>query len=270
MHRSLRTGFLSTGLAALALLAAPAVARADETPDLSVNRPGLDTPPTTLPAGRVIIEVSAADWEYSTSPAGRDDSLAFADTVVRLGLGHATEVEVGLGGWTRQRSRVGAAVSTVRGLGDATFAVRHGFGGEADAKVAVEGFVSAPVGRAPGGAGDWGAGLLLPVALPLMAGFTLAATPEIDAAVNGSGHGRHLAWGSVVSLSHALTRTVSASAEVSAFRDEDPDDDSTESRLALAAAWHAAPRLQIDVEFDTGLTHATPDHALIVGFARQF
>ncbi len=264
MHRPFRAA-----IAALALFA-PALARADDAPDLCVNRPGLDTPPCTLPAGRVVVEVGAVGWEYSTSPGGRNDSLTYADTVVRVGLGRATEIEVGLGGWAHQRSRVGTAVSNASGLGDATFAVRHGFGSESDAKFAVQAFVSAPVGRAPGGAGDWGAGLLLPVALPLPAGFTLATTPEIDAAVNASGHGRHLAWGSVVGLSHALSPTISASAEVSAFRDEDPDGASTESRFALAAAWHAAPRLQIDVEFDTGLTRAAPDHALLVGFARQF
>ncbi|KUR72765.1 hypothetical protein AQZ52_05955 [Novosphingobium fuchskuhlense] len=257
------------GLAALALLA-PAAARADDAPDLCVNRPGLDTPPCTLPAGRVMVEAGAVGWEFSTGPAGREDSLTYADMVARVGLGGATEIELGLGGWTRTRSREGAAVGTARGLGDATLAIRHGFGGEAGAKIAVQAFVSAPTGRAPGGAGDWGAGLLLPVALPLPAGFTLATTPEIDAAVNGSGHGRHLAWGGVVGLSHALTARVSASAEVSALRDDDPDGASTESRFALSAAWHAAPALQIDIEFDTGLTRAAPDHALLLGFARQF
>ena len=260
-------------LAALALLTpalAPALARADEMPELCVNRPGLNTPSCTLPAGRVMVEVGAVNWEHTSNPGTRDDSLTYADTVVRLGLGHATELEVGLGGWTRARRRAGAAVTAARGLGDATFAVRHGFGSEADAKVAVQAFVSVPVGRAPGGAGDWGAGLLLPVALPLPAGFTFATTPEIDAAVNSSGHGRHFAWGGVAGLSHALTSTISASVEVSAFRDEDPDGASTESRLAFAAAWHAAPSLQIDIEFDAGFTRAAPDHALIIGFARQF
>jgi Putative MetA-pathway of phenol degradation len=264
LHRHLRAAL--TGLALLV----PLAAHAADAPDLSVNRPGLDTPPSTLPAGRVVVEVGAVGWEYSASPSTRDDSLTYADTVIRVGLGHSTELEVGLGGWAHQRQRAGTSVSTASGLGDATFAVRHGFGSEADAKVALQAFVTAPVGRAPGGAGDWGAGLLLPVALPLPAGFTLATTPEIDAAVNASGHGRHLAWGAVAGFSHALTRTISASAEVSAFRDEDPDGASTESRFALAAAWRAGRRLQIDVEFDTGLTRATPDHALIVGFARQF
>lgn len=262
MHRP-----LFAALAGLALLA-PITARADD--DLCVNRPGLDTPPCTLTAGRVMVEVGAVDWEHSAAPGMRDDSLTYGDTLVRVGLGSATELEVGFGGWTRERSRQGAAITTARGAGDATLALRHGFGGESGAKFAVETFVSAPVGRAPGGAGDWGAGFLLPVALPLPAGFTLSTTPEIDAAVNGSGHGRHLAWGGALGLSHALTGHLSASAEVSAFRDDDPEGHTTESRLALAAAWHAAPALQIDVELDTGLTHGAPDRALLLGFARQF
>ncbi len=264
MHRPIHAAL------AAVLFFAPLAAHADDAPDLCVNRPGLDTPPCTLPASRVMVEVGALAWEHSAGLAARDDTLTYGDMVLRVGLGRATELELGLGGVTRARSRVGALVSTARGLGDATIAVRHGFGGEAGAKVAVQAFISAPVGRAPGGAGDWGAGLLLPIALPLPAGFTLATTPEVDAAVNGSGHGRHLAWGGVAGLSHAVTGTLSASVEISAFSDEDPDGHSAESRLALAAAWHAAPAVQIDVELDIGLTHGAPDHALILGFARQF
>ncbi|MFM9937283.1 MAG: transporter [Novosphingobium sp.] len=253
-----------------ALLLSPVEAWADDAPDLCVDRPGIATPPCTLPAGRVMVEFGALGWDHAAGPSTRDDTLTFADTVARIGLGHATELQIGLGGWGHQRSRSGASVTTANGLGDATIGLRHGFGGEDDAKVAVQAFVTLPVGRAPNGAGDWSAGVLIPIALSLPSGFELELTPEIDAAVNGSGRGRHVAWGGVVGLSHALSKAVSAAAEVSAYRDEDPDGASTDSRFALSTAWRAGRSFQIDLELDLGLTQGAPNHALMIGFARQF
>ena len=259
----------SATLAALLLLA-PELARADDAPDLCVNRPGIGTPPCTLPAGRVMVEVGAMEWDHTAAPGVRDDTLTLADSVARMGIGQSTEVQIGLGGWGHERSRTGSVITNARGLGDATIGLRHGFGSEDDAKLAVQAFVSLPVGRAPNGAGDWGAGLLMPIALPLPSGFSLALTPEIDAAVNGSGHGRHVAWGGVAGLSHSLGKALSLGAEVSAYRDEDPDGASTDSRVDVVSAWRAGRSLQIDLEFDLGVSRGAPDRALIVGFARQF
>ncbi|WP_336897040.1 transporter [Novosphingobium sp.] len=258
-------------LAALAFfLLAPGLARADEAPEMCFDRPGINTPPCTLHTGQVMAEFGALEWDHSAAPSMRDDTLTFGDTLVRIGLGGATEAQVGLGGWGHQRSRSVAAVTTTRGVGDATIGLRHGFGSEEDAKLAVQAFISLPIGEAPGGAGDWGAGFLVPVSLPLPSGFSLSMTPEVDAAVNGSGKGRHLAWGGVVGVSHALTPAVSASAEVAAYRDEDPDGASTDARAALSAAWRAGRRFQLDVELDLGQTQGAPDHALMLGVARQF
>lgn len=268
MQRTVRV--VLAALAVLASVLAPTIVHADDGSDLCANRPGLGTPPCTLPAGDIMVELAAVGWERSITPGRRDDSLVHGDALFRAGLGRATEIEIGLGGWTQSFSQAGAISEAASGLGDATFAVRHGFGSETEAKFAVQAYVAVPVGPPPGGAGDWGAGVLLPIALPLPAGFTLTATPEIAAAVNASGRGRHLAWGAVAGLEHALTRAVSLSAEVSAFRDEDPEGAATESRLALAAAWRVSRSLQIDIEVDIGLTPAAPDHALLLGFAHRF
>jgi hypothetical protein len=249
---------------------APTLAQAEDPPGLCTDRPGISTPPCTLPAGRVMAEFGAAEWDHAAAPGTREDTITLADTLARIGLGHSTEVQIGLGGWSHQRSRSKSSVSTVRGLGDAMIGLRHGFGSEDGAKVAAQAFITLPAGRAPNGAGDWGAGLLVPVALSLPSGFGLALTPEIDAAVNGSGHGRHLAWGGVAGLSHGIGKFLSFGAEVSSYRDEDPGGTSTDSRVDLAAAWRAGRAVQFDIEFDLGVSHGAPDHALMLGFARQF
>lgn len=255
---------------ALARGIAPGIAHAEDAPDLCVDRPGIATPPCTLASGRVMIEFGAAGWDHSAASGTRDDTLTLADTVARIGIGRSTELQIGLGGWGHQRSRTGGRITTARGVGDATIGLRHGFGSEDDARFAVQAFITAPIGGAAISAGDWGAGLLVPIALPLPSGFELALTPEIDAAVNGTGHGRHVAWGGVAGLSHSVGKALSIGAEISAYRDEDPAGASTDSRAALSAAWRAGRSFQIDAELDMGLSRGAPDRALMLGFARQF
>jgi len=252
---------------AVALAITPIAARAD---DLCVNRPGLDTPPCTLAAGQAMVETGLVGWDRTADGASVSDTLTLGDTTVRVGLGRSTEVEFGLAGWTHQRDRSGGTVQVARGIGDATIALRHGFGSESDAKFAVQAFVTLPTGSSAISAGDWGAGLIVPVALPLPAGFQLALSPEIDAAVDADGSGRHLAWGSAVGLSHALTPALSLTGEIAAYRDNDPSGHATDARLAASLAWHAAKSLQVDVEVDKGIASGAPDRSIMVGIARQF
>lgn len=256
--------------AVAALLLAPKPAFADEA--LCVDRPGLDTPPCTLHAGRVMVETGALTWEHSADAAAREDDLTLADTVVRIGLGSATEMQIGLDGWNHRRTRDKQAgtVSTARGIGDTTLGLRHGFGGEDDAHAAIQAFVTLPSGRQSVSAGDWGAGVILPLSFDLPGGFSISASPEIDAAVNASGHGRHPAWGSSLGLSHALTPALALTGEVAAWRDQDPSGHRTDARLAASLAWAAGKSLQLDMEIDKGLASGAPDHALMLGFARQF
>lgn len=249
---------------------AAATAAAQE--DLCVNRPGLDTPPCTLAHGRVTAEVGALGWDHTAQSGGFEDDLTMADTLLRIGLGSSTELQLGFGGWNHQRMRGGGGsmTATGQGLGDTSIGLRRGFGGEADAKIAAQVTITLPTGARGFSAGDWGASLLVPMAFPLPAGFSLAITPQIDAAVNGSGHGRHLAWGSAAGISHALGPSLSLTGEIGAYRDQDPAGPSTDARLAASLAWRVGPAWQIDLELDKGISNGAPDHALKLGFARAF
>ena len=252
------------------LCLSPTAAAAQE--DLCVNRPGLDTPPCTLAPGRATAEVGALGWDHTGHGDAPQDDLTIADTLLRIGLGRSIELQLGFGGWNHQRMRsvAGSMVTTARGLGDTSIGLRHGFGGAADAKVAAQLTITLPTGARSVSAGDWGAALLVPMAFPLPAGFALALTPEIDAAVNGSGHSRHLAWGSAAGISHALGPALSLTGEIAAYRDQDPAGASTDARLAASLAWRAGPAWQIDLEVDKGISAGAPDHALKIGFARAF
>lgn len=252
----------------LLLVAAPAAAQDD---DLCVDRPGLGTPACTLPRGQVMVEAGLAEWDHLADPGTVEDDLAFGALLVRVGLDDRTEIEAGFGGYsaTRSRDRVTGSIDRSHGLGDVSLSLRHNFSGPGG-PVAIHAYVTLPTGDNGIGAGDWGAGVLVPINLQLPSGFELDFTPELDAAVNSSGSGRHLAFGGVVGIGHGLGKRLTLEGELGVWRDDDPAGHATDARAALSLAWQAGRDWQIDLEGDAGLSAAAPRHALKVGLARRF
>lgn len=257
------------GLGLLALAAGAAPAHAEER-EFCAERPGQTTPPCTLEPGRAMIETGIAQWSRESDPALRTDTLTLGSSTLRLGLTPRLEAQVGwtpLGVvWDRD---VATGITTRRTSGgDATLGLTYGLAG-ANGPVAVQGFVSLPTGGAAIGAGDWGAGVRLPVAVEL-GGVEFGLTPEIDAAVNGSGNGRHLAYGGAAGIGVPLAPKLQLSADVALFRDDDPDGASTQATAGLALAWQAGANTQLDIGGTIGLNAASPDGAVYLGIARRF
>ena len=252
----------------LALIASRAAAQDRE---FCADRPGLGTPACTMGPGRVMAELGVAAWDHSSDSSSTEDDLTYGDLLVRVGLDQLTEIEVGVTGYNTLRSldRGSGAIARGQGIGDTMIALRRSLSGP-DGPIAVHGFVTLPTGAKAVSAGDWGAGVLVPMGFKLGHGFELSLTPEADAAVNASGAGRHLRWGGVAGLSHALGSNVNLEGEVGTWRDNDPAGHTTDARAALSLAWQAGKDWQLDLEGDAGLTAAAPGHSLLVGLARRF
>ena len=252
----------------LVLIAVPTAAKAD---DFCADRPGLGTPACTMPTGQVMAEVGLLGWDHLADPSSVEDDLTYGDLLVRVGLDDRTELQVGLGGYSanRSRDRLSGGLTRQSGLGDLSLGLRRSLSGPGG-PVALQVTVTMPSGHSGIGAGDWGASALLPMGVELPAGFEFDVTPEVDAAVNASGSGRHLAWGGVAGLGHAVGTKVSMEAEIGAWRDNDPAGHATDARGALSLAWQAGKDWQLDLEGDVGLTAAAPRHSLMVGIAHRF
>lgn len=264
----MRTLAVTLVIALISLATTPALA---DDRDFCADRPGIGTPPCTLAPGSLMLEATGAEWDHSSDAQSVEDKLTLGDFALRVGVTQSAEVQFGLTSYIhdRDRDRATGLVSHQSGVGDAFVAVRQGLAGP-NGPVAIQAFVIVPTGDAAVGAGDWGGGVLLPVQLKLPSGFQLGLTPEIDAAVDADGKGRHLAYGGVAGLSHDVGKNVSAGAEIAAFEDEDPGGHSLDARVTGELAWQVNPRLQLDVEGDLGLSSGAPDHAVMVGFAEKF
>ncbi len=247
-------------------------AEAQDLRPLCPDRPGLDTPACTVDQGHLVAEMGAIDWSLDRADGQRTDSFTFGDLLLRYGVSGNTEVQLGWTALGTVRTREGGAVSHASGTGDTILAVRHNLAhpdGSGFA-VAVMPYATLPTGGQTLGAGDWGAGLILPLSYSLNDTLGLSLTPEVDAAVDGDRHGRHIAYGSAVGLTAALTKSVSSALEFQAVRDEDPAGHSTEALASLSFAWQPKSNLQLDMGAVAGLNKASPDVELYMGIARRF
>lgn len=266
MARHLTLACCSAGVALMA--ANPA--RADDRA-FCAERPGQTTPPCTLGPGAVVLETAVADWTLQADRASRADTLELGSSLLRAGLTPRLEAQVGWTplGVTWARDKVTGIRTRQTGVGDVTLAAVYGLAG-ANGPVALQAFVQLPTGGSALGARDWSAGARLPVALDLGGGLQLGLTPEIDAAVNQSGRGRHLAYGGAAGIGVPLGTKVNFGADVSVFRDNDAAGDQTVASAGASLAWQASANTQFDLGGTCGLTAAAPHAALYVGVAHRF
>lgn len=252
-------------------IATPALA--DER-DYCPTRPGLGTTPCTIAPGHVSVETALADWTLDDQPDARTDTVLVGDTLARLGISDSIELQLG---WTpyghqRTRDKASGAVDQAGRVGDVLLGAKanllHPDG--SGVSVAVQPFVTLPAGRPPIGAGDWGAGVVVPVTFDLNKALNLATTSEVDAAVDSDGHGRHLAYSEVLGLGVKLTKTLTGTVEAQVVRDEDPDGHTTQALASASLAWMAKDDLQLDCGAVAGLNRDAPDLELYLGVSRRF
>jgi len=255
------------------LMLVPAAAEAEDR-GYCPTRPGLGTTPCTIAPGHVSVETALADWTMSQDPAQRSDTLLIGDTFVRVGLTDTIEAQIG---WTpfghvRSRDKLAGTIDSADRTGDVTLGfkanVRDPDG--SGVSIAVQPFVTLPVGRAPLGAGDWGAGIVVPASFDLSDTVNFATTTEADAAVDQDGHGRHFAASETLGLGFKLNSALTATVEGQLLRDADPSGATTQGLASLSLAWAAKDDLQFDVGGAAGLNRDAPDIELYIGVSRLF
>lgn len=242
--------------------------------DYCPDRPGIDTPPCVIDIGHWSTEASIADWSKASSPDAVSEAILLGDLALRTGIADHTEARVA---WTafahlRSRDRASGAVQNRTGTGDVTLGIKRNLI-DPDGKslsIALLPSVTLPTGTQAIGAGDWGAGLQVPVNIRANGYVSLMLTPEIDAAVDSDRSGRHLRYGTAGGIAFALRKNFDIEIESAITRDRDPAGGSTQAVAAFAAGLTIGADTQVDVGSEFGLTPQSPDAHLYFGIARRF
>lgn len=262
---------MTIAIAACALAVTPA--RGEELRDFCPDRPGLGTPACTIDPGHFDIELGIADWTLDKAPDSRTDTIEAGQLLVRIGLTDSLEAQLG---WTafghvRTLDRSTGSVDHISGIGDLTLALRQNLRSPDGSgfSLAVMPFATLPTGGEAIGAGEWSAGMLVPLSYDLGEGVQLGLTGRIEAAADEDRDGRHLAYGAVAGLSVPLSDALGATFEIAASRDEDPAGHKTEWLAGISAGWMADDDLQLDAGANVGL-HAAADVQLYMGVSKRF
>jgi hypothetical protein len=235
-------------------------------------RPGKVTPTCTVDAGRVQLEVDAADYTADRSGEVKTGSLVLGSSQLRIGLDPNTELQLAWTPYQRATSHGGGPSSADSGVGDAVAGVKFNLtGNKDDFGGALQPFVKLPVAPRPLGNGMVEGGVVMPISKALAGGWSLGLSPELDVLADGGGSSHHAAGAFVVGLGHALSPTVGFGAELWAAQDfvaHASTRATADVLLTWAPAW--GHDLQFDVGANLGLTAAAPDAQVYMGIAKRF
>ena len=264
---------MRTPLAAALLILLSATAAMAQERDLCANRPGRGSPPCVLDAGRVQVETSLVDFTHDSHVGTTEDDTLVGDLALRIGVTGTGEAEFGFSPYVHTRTKDASGVDRQTGDCDLTLACRQSLMNPdgSGVSVALQPFVTAPVGKRRFRAGGWQGGLVMPMSFALADGFSLALTPQVAAVRNAANDGSHLELTGVIGLSHALG-PFSVGAEVYIDQDNDPAGHATQETFDLSGAW-IPPRMkdtQFDLGVNAGLNHNAPDYEVYAGIAHRF
>lgn len=257
----------------LALVQVAALSTTAPEPRFCPNRPDLGASTCTTEPGRFLFEASGVDWTRDDTETTREDTVLSGDFLLRAGIGPQTEVQLG---WTpfghvRTRDKASGAVTTATGVGDVRLAVRQNLRGNDGGPLglAVEGFVTVPVGTAGLGTSDWSGGVVLPINYALSEAWTVSFTG--DAAISPDDEGRRqVVLGGALGLGRALGERVGVVVELAANRERSNGGARTALATAVSVGFQPRPGLQFDILGVAGLNRAAPDVQIQVGGAILF
>ena len=246
---------------------AQAAPEPEEADPICADRPGIASSTCTVPAGRAQVEL-AVDWSFQEEGDDRTDTLLAGDTLVRVGVGERTELQLGWTAYGRVRDRTAGIRSRDASVGDAMIGVRHRFFERGTVSAALQGRLLIPTGGSAIGAGDWGFDLELPVDFELGETYLLL-TPALGATPDADGSGRHLSYGMAAGFGFNLSQRLSAQLDLAFYRDDDPLGASTEALAGLGLAFAVNDDLQLDLGAIVGLNRASPDLGIYLGAASR-
>lgn len=244
--------------------------------DFCADRPGKGTPPCILDPGHIQTEMSLVDFVRDRSPRVLSNTILIGDLFIRAGLTDATELRIG---WTpfgifQMRDLATSGVMHNSGVGDVMLGFRTNLKSPdgSGVSIAVQPSVSLAVGGSAIGAGAWGVSLVVPMSFQLKSAIQFALTPEVDAAPNADGSGRHVRYGGVVGVGIPMTSTIAAGVELAAFRNDDPLGHVSNATADVTLAWtpKANPAFQFDAGAYVGLNDHTPEVEIVLGVAKRF
>ncbi len=254
---------------AIASSPAPAGTMADP---ICTDRPGKGSATCTVPNGHFQFETSLAHWSLTKTAGQRDTRLTLGDSAIKYGVTDRLHIEVAMPLLVRKRTRTEGGTSRDSGPGDVKLKVKQEISlPVAGLSAAFYPFVKLPTASKRIGNGKVEGGVIVPLSLALgEGGWSLSASPELDATLDGDGHGYHATMVHQASLGFQATKALNLSAELWGSWDWDPAGTTRQASLDGSVAYRLTSELQIDGGVNWGLNRNTADVEIYGGVSARF
>jgi hypothetical protein len=268
----MRIVLLLTGL----LAALPAAAQ--QSPalrPLCASRPGLGTPPCIIDKGHLQAEVGIVAVQYDDSDALSTDIVALGTTELTYGIDGFNQISVIIAPFNiiTITEQVTDRSRRIMGLGDISLRWRHSLrhpDGEG-VSIAFEAFANVAIGGPDIRSNAWGAGLLVPLSVPITGSLSFITAPGFVVSENSARPGVHVDYTGSLGLAQALG-AFTLTAEWGYTRNGDPDNRQESTTASAALAW--SPPRNANLQFDVGVALATnapaPDIQAYIGVVKRF
>lgn len=243
---------------------------------LCTDRPTKSTSPCTVDAGHIQVESDIFNMTEDRGGGLTTTTWLATNPTIKLGLTNTLDGEVNFTPFVsvRTRNRSTGQVSRISGVGDLALRLKWSLLGDAGGPVgfALSPFIKLPTARVGIGNGAVEGGLIAPINFNLPAGWSLVVDPEIDVLRNAADDGRHINSSGLVSLSHAVSKTLTLSGELWTDHDFGPGATRTQASADIGIAYipAQAPNWQLDGGVNFGLNRETPTAQAYVGVSRRF
>jgi hypothetical protein len=224
---------------------------------IATDRPAITNSSVTVP--RLGLQVENGLLETGS----RQQSVIDApESLVRFGLANKTELRLTVPDYFQNLTGGGAIAS---GFGDFAFGVKQQLGPWRKYDVSVIAFLSLPTGANGVSSGAYDPGVQIPWSRALSANWTAAGMfsvyfPTQGSTRNGTGEATFL-------FDRQLTKPWDAFVE---YAGDFPESGGPRHLLHFGTAFKLAPRQQIDFHAGFGLSSATVDHIVGVGYSFLF
>ena len=288
MLRSLRYGPLAP--AALASLVATSPARSedksagafldpaprDQMRELSTDRPDQAESPFTVDAGHWQIELDFFNYTLDREAGVRTETLNLAPVNLKLGLTNTTDLQVIFDSYTVEKTKTSGTRARTHDWGDLTLRLKRNLWGNDRAEPAPgdTAFAAMPFVKLPLEQGDTGnhsvdAGLILPLAVELPAGFGLGLMTEFDWLADTAGNDLHLEWVNSVTVSHDLGEHLGAYLE---FFSAIPEGSASDwvGQFDVGFTYAFSGDVQLDAGCNFGVTRHAPDAQPFAGLSFRY
>ncbi|MEO7564738.1 MAG: transporter [Sphingomicrobium sp.] len=239
---------------------------------ICADRPGKGSATCTVPKGHWQIETGLADWSLTKARGERSTEFKLGETAIKYGVGDRTHIEVSFTPLVRNTSRTATARSIDSGFGDVNLKVKQELTGDGAAlAVSLYPYVIIPTASKSIGNGKVEGGLIVPLSLSFgKSPLSLSAAPELDASLDGDGHGYHPYMAQSLSFDVQATEALSMSAELWGSWDWDPAGTTREATVDGSFAYKIGSEWQLDGGANFGLNRSTADVEIYGGVSVRF